>query len=97
MVVQISKGDIKIEQISTIRVATQRNSEKGNFYTCDNRRLFVFRVLDIDEVKVEWIEWTAEFDDKLKQNIRFDSDSRFFFKVGKEDILAYRNDFLLGL
>lgn len=93
--VLILKCELKVEEVPTIRVATRSNSEDDEFFTCDNRRLFLFKMLGIEEVNVDWIQWTSEFDDKLDQNIRFDPETRF--NATKDDILACRDECYFNL
>ena len=92
---QIFDGDLDIKHIPHIRVAQADESEAfpGSFYTCDNRRLLLFKILRVKEVSVQWIVWSSEFDSKLNQNITFDPDTRVMVKTDG-DINAFRKVFV---
>ena len=90
---QIFGGEIDIDDFPSIRVATRNNTDsKCSFYTCDNRRLLMFKVLRIKKVYVQWIRWSSEFDGKLKQNIRLDPKTRV--ETDYQGIDAFRDDFV---
>uniref|UniRef100_A0A7M5WZN4 K Homology domain-containing protein n=1 Tax=Clytia hemisphaerica TaxID=252671 RepID=A0A7M5WZN4_9CNID len=65
----IFDGTLDVGEYPRIRVATRGNMENPGccFYTCDNRRLFLFKVLLLKEIEVQWVEWSEEFEGKLKQ------------------------------
>jgi len=90
---QIFDGEIEIDDFPSIRVATRDNTTSiGGFYTCDNRRLLMFKVLRIKKIYVQWIGWTSEFDDKLRQNIKIDPETRV--ATNDEGIVDFRDDFI---
>ena len=90
----IFDGAVNVEELPKIRVATPLNKEQpGNsFFSCDNRRLFLFKALLLKEIEVQWIEWTSEFDSKLDQNIRMDPETRM--EASDEGLNAFRKDFI---
>lgn len=61
----ILHGDIAIRDFPSIRVAV--NDNDSEFYTIDHRRLLMYKVLQIQQVHVKWINWTQEFDCKIAQ------------------------------
>lgn len=90
---QIFDGYLNIEDFPRIRIASRGNKESpGYFYTCDNRRLLLFKIRRVKEVSVKWIQWTSEFDAKLCQNIRFHPQTRVM--ANTEGINAFRKVFV---
>ena len=89
----ILDGNIDIEEFPSIRVATPDNQDSpGRFYTCDHRRLLIFKVLRMEEVFVDWVEWTDEFTSKLRQRIVCDPQTRV--KADRDGIDGFRDEFV---
>ena len=89
--IQIFQGKTKIEDIPQIRVAARDNTDdEEKFYSADNRRLLMFKILRLDEICVTRIKWMDEFDVKLQQNVRFDPETRV--KVDEDSISSFREE-----
>ena len=69
--------DMGIVALPKIRVARHPMSEQ--YYCCDNRRLFIYRTLDLT-IDCQEVNWTTEFQNKLNQKTYqedYDNDERW--------------------
>ena len=90
VMLEMFHGKMKIEEIPQIRVASRPGVSGDEFYSVDNRRLLMFKILRIDEIHVTRILWTSEFDGKLRQNVPYDPITRV--KLDQGGIKAFRNE-----
>eukprot|EP00928_Gymnodinium_smaydae_P073530 TRINITY_DN56718_c0_g1_i1.p1 TRINITY_DN56718_c0_g1~~TRINITY_DN56718_c0_g1_i1.p1 ORF type:complete len:1099 (+),score=127.76 TRINITY_DN56718_c0_g1_i1:27-3323(+) len=70
--VELASGRKLITDFPRLRVAF--NERDGNWYSADNRRLFMQKVvapfLSLEVISVDEVNWTTEFDDKCDQQKR---------------------------
>ena len=69
--VSLARGESKMESYPPIKVA--QHPDNRRWYSADNRRLFMARVaqplVPLSEIEVEVVNWTSEFDGKVKQGV----------------------------
>ena len=91
---RIFDGVLSVERFKRIWVATRDDEDAPDncFYSCDNRRLFLFKALLLTEIEVDWYKWMDDFKGKTKQNIRMNPEIRM--EANDERIEAFREEFI---